>query len=122
MDTLGQYQNNITGLQTLDSYRYENIFKIYKNSDDFYFYNIIKKISAPQNMDPSLFDIVTLQPNVLFTTLSYQAYGTTYLWWLICVMNNISNPYDTSLVGQKVKVLKKQFLKPVLDSIKQQLQ
>lgn len=118
----GQYQNNIPGLNELEAYRYENIFKVYQDSNNNYFYNIVKQVTAPTNIDPSFFDIVNIQEDVLFPTLSYQAYGTTYLWWLICTMNGISNPFDPALVGQKVKILKKQFVKPVLDSIVQQLQ
>jgi hypothetical protein len=49
-------------------------------------------------------------------------YGTTYLWWLICIINGIQNPFDPNIAGKQIKVLKRQYLKTVLDSIKQQLQ
>jgi hypothetical protein len=119
----GQYQNYIQDLPGLEIYRYENIFKVFQTDDkNFYFYNIIKNIKMPDNINDSVFDLMTLQSNIPLTTLSYQIYGTTYLWWLICIMNNIQNPFDINNSGKVIKVLKKQYLKPVLNAIKQQLQ
>jgi hypothetical protein len=125
MSVFGQYQNYIqeSGLDNLELYRYENIFKLYqiKNSE-FYLYNIIKTIKLPKDINNEIFEIITLQNNIPLTTLSYQIYGTTYLWWLICLLNNIRNPFDINNSGKGLKILKKQYLKPVLDAIKQQLQ
>lgn len=123
MNSLGQYQNYVPELPGLEIYRYENIFKVFESEDKAaLFYNIVKNIQVPDDINNQVFDIITLQENVPFTTLSYQLYGTTYLWWLICVINNIQNPFDPNNSGKKLKVLKKQYLKPVLDNIKQQLQ
>ena len=119
----GQYQNYIQDLPGLEIYRYENIFKVFQTDDkNFYFYNIINNIKMPDNINDSVFDLMMLQSNIPLTTLSYQIYGTTYLWWLICIMNNIQNPFDINNSGKVIKVLKKQYLKPVLNAIKQQLQ
>jgi len=119
----GQYQNYIQDLPGLELYRYENIFKVYQTGDkNFYFYNIIKNIKVPEDINNEIFTLITLQENTPLPTLSYQLYGTTYLWWLICVLNNIQNPFDPNNSGKKLKVLKRQYLKTVLNSIKQQLQ
>ena len=119
----GQYQNYIQDLPGLELYRYENIFKVYQTGDkNFYFYNIIKNINVPNDINNEIFTLITLQENTPLPTLSYQLYGTTYLWWLICVLNNIQNPFDPNNSGKKLKVLKRQYLKTVLNSIKQQLQ
>ena len=119
----GQYQNYIADLPNLEVYRYENIFKVYQMKDkNFYFYNIIKNVKVPQDISNQLFDLVTLKNNTPLTTLSYQVYGTTYLWWLICLLNNIQNPFDINNSGKQLKILKQQYLKPVLNAIKQQLQ
>ena len=119
----GQYQNYISDLPQLELYRYENIFKVYQTGDkNFYFYNIIKGIQAPDNINNQIFDLITLNTNTPWTTLSYNIYGTTYLWWLICIINNIQNPFDTTNNGKSIKIIKKQYIKFVLDSIKQQLQ
>lgn len=121
--TDGQYQNYITELPTLEIYRYENIFKVYQTPESkVMFYNIIKNIKVPQNVSNQVFEIITLPANMPLTTLSYNLYGTTYLWWLICILNEIQNPFDPNNAGKSIKVLKRQYIKTVLNSIKQQLQ
>lgn len=117
------YQNYIDDLPNLEIYRYENIFKVYTSSDnEYYIYNILKTVKVPLDLNNQFFDLVTLQSNTPWTTLSYQIYGTTYLWWLLCIFNNIQNPFDAQNNGKQLKVLKKQYVKGVLDIIKQQLQ
>ena len=119
----GDYQNDISELTELEVYRYENIFKVYQTgSKDFYFYNIIKKITVPKDINNDYFFTYYIQKNIPFTTLSFQAYGTTQLWWLICIINDIKYPQDPTLIGKTIKILKKEFVKPVLDSINAQLQ
>ena len=119
----GQYQNYIEDLPSLELYRYENIFKVYETLDkNAYYYNIVKNIKIPNDINNQVFNTITLPKNIAFTTLSYQIYGTTYLWWLICILNDIQNPFDTNNAGKVIKVLKKEYLKTVLNNIKQQLQ
>jgi hypothetical protein len=120
----GQYQNYVTTLPKLELYRYENIFKVYQTLDNNkdYFYNIIKNINVPQDVNNDLFYATTLQPNTPLTILSYQVYGTTYLWWLICIINNIQNPFDPTIYGKTIKVLNPNYLQQVLNLIQQQLQ
>lgn len=118
----GEYQNKIDQLPSLETYRYENIFKVYQQgSKNFFFYNILKKISLPDNINEQVFDFIRLPQGMPLTTLSYRIYGTTHLWWLIMIINNIKNPTIIE-PGIKIRIIKKVFLKTVLDSIKQQLQ
>ena len=119
----GQYQNFIPDLPTLEQYRYENLFKVYQTGDkNFYYYNILKNIKVPDDINSDIFDTITLTNHTPFTVLSYQIYGTTYLWWLICIVNKIANPFDKTIIGLKIKVIKKQYVKTILDNINQQLQ
>lgn len=122
MADLGKFQEDIAELGILEQYRYENIFKIYKTGDkDFFYYNILKKIKIPDDIDNNLFNTVAYNSALPITTLSYRIYGTTYLWWLIMVVNNITNPAKIE-AGTRIKFIKKEYLKPIIDSIKQQLQ
>lgn len=117
---IGKNQNDISDLPNLEMYRYENIFKVYE--DNFYFYNILKKVTIPDDINNEYFFTYVLQSNIPLTTLSYQAYGTTYLWWLICIVNKIQNPNDTQLIGKTLKIIKKEYIRPIMDSIKTQIQ
>jgi hypothetical protein len=119
----GNYQNTIEELTDLEVYRYENIFKIYQTgSKNYFFYNIIKKVLIPKDINNDYFFTYTIQNNIPFTTLSFQAYNTTQLWWLICIVNDIKYPQDPSIIGKTIKILKKEYIKPVLNSITAQLQ
>ena len=119
----GQYQNNIDELPTLEDYRYENIFKIYQKGDkNFYYYNILQKIEIPDDMSGGLLSSVKLDRNIPLTTLSYNLYGTTHLWWLILIVNKIQNACKDLPVGYDIKYVKKNFIKTVMSSITNQLQ
>ena len=119
----GKYQNNIDELPELELYRYENIFKVYKaGSKDFFYYNILKKITLPDDLNNTYFDFIVLNKNTPLTTISYEIYGTTYLWWLILVVNKIDNPVKSLPVGKKIRFIKNKFIKDVIDNIKNQLQ
>ena len=86
------------------------------------FYNIIKNIYVPSDISNDAFFTTTYQGNIPFTTLSYQIYGTTYLWWLICIVNNIKNPFDPANSGKTLKIIKPNYINLVLTTISQQLQ
>ena len=125
----GKFQNNINELPELETYRYENIFKVYETKNltvsgenNFFIYNIIKKIHLPDDIDNSFFDFFTLNKNLPLTTISYQIYSTTYLWWLIMVVNKIINPYKDLHIGKDIRYIKPEFVKIVIDAITKQLQ
>lgn len=119
---IGKYQNKISDLKELELYRYENIFKVYQTGQkNFYYYNILKKIKLPSELNELLYDSIELPETMPLTTLSYKIYGTTYLWWMIMIVNNINDPANIES-GKEIKIIKKAYLKTVLDSIKQQLQ
>ena len=91
----GQLQQEILILPNLDNTRYENIFKLYtvekdKNSS-YYYYNILNKVIIPDNIDQSLLGTINLDRKLPWTTLSYKIYNTTYLWWLIVLLNKPKN-------------------------------
>jgi hypothetical protein len=118
----GKYQNDISILPELELYRYENIFKLYKRGEsNFFFYSILKKLKLPTDMNEEVFDYIKYPTSLPLTTLSYRIYGTTYLWWLILIVNNIKNPLAIES-GTRIKFIKKAFLKIVLQSITDQLQ
>lgn len=118
----GNYQNNIIDLKNIDLSRYENIFKIYNTGEkNFFYYNINKKISLPDDIDERLFYHIVLPEGVPLTTLSYNAYGTINLWWLILITNNITNPVKGLPTGKKLRILQPKFVEQILDSIETQL-
>ncbi len=114
---LEQYQNQITDLPNLEDVRYENIFKVAK-SDKFFFYNIIKKISIPDDLQSDVYYEFRINSKKPWTTLSNDVYGTQDLWWLICLVNNIFNPIDNPELGAVYKIIRPEFVNPILAEIK----
>ena len=103
---------------------YENIFNTYSlennNGDKYVFYNILNKVSIPNNIDDNVFDRLAVPGHMPLTTISYRIYKTMHLWWLIMVCNNIKNPVKLIAPGTIIRTIKPQYLATVLNSIKQQ--
>ena len=114
---LEKYQNQIQGLPSLEDVRYENIFKVAK-TDKFFFYNIIKKISIPEDMQSEVYYELRINSNKPWTTLSSEIYGTQDLWWLICLANKIYNPINNPTLGEVYKIIKPDYVSPILVEIK----
>ena len=114
---LEQYQNQIQQLPSLEDVRYENIFKVAK-TDKFFFYNIIKKISIPEDIQSDIYYEIRINSNKPWTTLSNEIYGTQDLWWLICLVNSIYNPINNPTLGEVYKIIKPDYINPILVEIK----
>lgn len=119
MDNNGRYRNQIPELTSLSDLRYENIFKVYQRSDGLFFYNILKKISFPDNLNENIFYYITVNERMPWTTISYNAYGTIELWWLIMLVNKLTNPINVP--KGNIKILKQEYVRPVISQIQSQL-
>lgn len=121
---IGEFQNNITDLPSIDLERYENIFKTFtvdkSNSDRYYFYNILGKISIPKQLNEELLDSIKLNTRLPWTTLSYKIYNTQYLWWLIFLLNKPENIFFAE-AGIEYKYVLPGYLNLVLDNIQSQI-
>jgi len=120
IEDLQKYRNEIDELVNIKYTRYENIFQVAKNNN-YYFYNILKKINIPENIDSRLFHEVIVSINIPYTTLSNQYYGTQDLWWLICLVNEIKNPITNITPGTKLKILTSDAVNKVLAAIEENL-
>ena len=114
---LEQYQNQIKDLPNLEDVRYENIFKLAK-SDKYFFYNVIKKISIPDDLQSEVYFELRINSNKPWTTLSNDVYGTQDLWLLICLTNKIFNPINNPELGAVYKIIKPDYVNPILIEIK----
>ena len=120
--TRGKYRNTIPGLSDLESYDFENIFKMCFDTDkQAFFYNIIKTVNIPNNISQDLFEVQVVPPSTSMTALSYRVYGTVKLWWLICTVNNIDNPVEFLPSGVPIKVIKPRHVHFIVNLIKQNL-
>lgn len=101
---------------------YENIFNMYKdaneNGDMYYFYNIGRKVTLPKDIDDNVFDYYRVPDLLPLTTISYKIYGSMHLWWLVLLCNDIQNSFKLFNPGSVIKIIKKEYLPSVLNSLK----
>lgn len=116
----GSYQNNIVDLPSLAKTRYENIFKVYQTEDQKYFYNILNSIVLPEKLDESVIDKIKLSKRIPWTTLSFQLYGTQFLWWLIFILNRPKNIFYAD-PGIEYKYIRSSNVPTILNNIEAQL-
>lgn len=114
------YHNDIDQLIPLTEYNYENIFTVHQDGD-FFFYNILKTVNFPKNMNDSYYFNHKIKTHTPYTTLSYKFYNTIKLWWLIAIANNINNPVQFIKPGSTLKIIKPDVVPLILTAIKDQL-
>ena len=113
---LNKKHNDIDELSNLPDNRYENIFNMGTNNN-YFFYNIIKTIKFPEELDSNIFDYKIINQKLPYTAVSYNVYGTQNLWWLILLSNNITNPVDVITPGTRLKIIKSKFVKDIVNTI-----
>jgi hypothetical protein len=113
----GQFQNTINDLPSLKAYRYENIFKLYTTENGQYYYNLLQSLALPDKINNDYIYYMPVTASIPWTVISYNAYKTTELWWLICLVNNITNPIKAPSEGTLVKVIKPQYIMSILSEI-----
>jgi len=116
----GNFQNNIKELPKLNSTRYENIFKVYKENE-FYYYNLIQSIYLPSNIDEEKVYYMVISNRMPWTSISYNAYKTIDLWWLLCLANSIYNPVEFVKAGASIRVIKSIYVNDIIKDIKNYL-
>ena len=115
-------QNEIKDLPKLSVYRYENFFNIYTDDkSDMRFYNMLRNINVFPADNTVLEDEYLIQYDDSWTYISYKAYNTIELWWLVCAYNQIQNPIKMPQAGTKIKILKSEYVNLVLTELNKQL-
>jgi LysM repeat protein len=115
----GSIQNNITDLPRLEEMQYENIFKVYLDKDDFYYYNLLQTVHIPsaEELPAGMFTEYTVTYEDTLPFISHKFYSTTKLWWLICSINKIINPTQILQPGTILKIPKQEIVRTILTEI-----
>ena len=110
-------RNNVRALGKVDLNYYETLFTVYK-IDKHYVYNILRKVSLPDDtLDDRFFDYITVHSSSPWTLVSNKAYGTIKLWWLICIVNGVWNPVYNAVPGLPIRILKSEYIGDILNRI-----
>lgn len=111
------YQNEIKDLARLKTENMENIFHIYQDENDLYFYNLLQTIHFPQNLPDSYFRPYSITYGDTWPYISFKVYGEIKLWWIITLANNIINPVEPLVVGNILKIPNIEVVSEILTQI-----
>jgi len=111
-------QNEIDSLTKLPSENFENIFNVYTEENNIYFYNLLQTISFPTDLPAGLFDSYSITYGDSWPLISYKNYSTPNLWWVILLANQIDNPTNTPKPGKFLAIPKIEVVKEVLAQVK----
>lgn len=77
-----------------------------------HFMNIFKSVTINEEAQTDIlaYDTYEVSEGEFWDNISYQVYGTPFLWWSIALMNDVSNPFEELEAGTNIKILKIQNL------------
>lgn len=103
----------------LSSYNMASIFNFYRDDDGFDFFNILKRINLniDNYNDKEVFSEYLLTAGDTFTKIAQNYYDNIELWWLVCLVNNINNPFIKLSPQTKIYLLKPNYVTKLLDQI-----
>jgi len=102
---------------TLNSYDYANIFTVLEDGDGYSYYNLLSNLVIEGDIDDNLYTTVFYNESESWYSLSYKHYGTTRLWWVILLANNINNPFEEVKTGDKIKILRKEIVSEIISNL-----
>lgn len=112
-------RNDITDIQEKIFFQnYENLFNVYGTSDGDYFYNILRKINIPTDIDKSYYTDYVSKPGDTWTLIAYNFYSDVKLWWIVCMANDIQNPLLFPEAGTVLKIFTPEVTQNILMTVR----
>ncbi len=80
--------------------------------DTTYFVNIFRNYALSEVVKSNniYFDLYEAEEQDWWDNISYKYYDTSLLWYLVCEMNDVVNPFEEIDHGQQIKILKEGYL------------
>lgn len=97
---------------------YENIFSVFEDLDGFYYFNLLRTINFPTDLDPTTYTIYNTNNGDIWPLISWKFYKSVKLWWLICAANQIIDPTIMPEVGTELKIINKEVVRDLLNEIR----
>lgn len=110
-------QNQIKELPVLSKENFEKIFNVYKDTNGFYFYNLLQTIVFPQDLPVSLFQAYSVTDKDTWPYISYKAYNTPNLWWVILLANDVHDPTKIAKPGTVIRIPNIKLVQEVLTQV-----
>ena len=99
----------------------EGIFNVFKDNDlldDSYFYNLLRNVNFPDDLDPTIWEEYVVAPQDTWPLIAWRIYSDVKLWWVICAVNNIQDPTSLPEIGTSIKVLRSSTVSEVLAELR----
>ena len=106
--------NDIYPNDKLDPLKMENIFNVYTDENNAYFYNVLKSVYFPEDIDVTHYTTYMVQPKDTWPIISWKSYQTVNLWWLLCSVNQIIDPTIPLKPGTTLKILNPDVVRNVI--------
>lgn len=107
--------------QTLGNSSQLKLFKIGNEiSNNTKYLNIFRSyILNKSNLNKSSFyDLYEVDNDDWLDTIAFKVYGSPALWWIIAIVNDISNPFEDLETGNILRILKPNYIYNILKEIK----
>ncbi len=110
---------DITGL-TLLTPSFINLLPIQKDDDGKYLLNIFRTYTINDEVKSDLlyYYVYTAHEEDWWENVSYDFYDNTELWWINCLLNDITNPFEEMEPGLSMKVLKEDYVPQIVREIR----
>lgn len=102
----------LTGVEK-NTFSFLRLFNILLDEDrETTFLNIFRSYIINDNIlsDVSFFETYEVSNGEYWDNVSSNLYETPYLWWVIALINNISNPFEELEDGQILTVLREDYV------------
>lgn len=105
--------SELTGTEK-NSFSFLRLFNILEDSDTTLFLNIFRSYIVDEDIlsDVSFFQTYEVSNGENWDNISYNIYGTPFLWWAIAIVNPglIVNPFEDLDSGQILNVLREDYV------------
>ena len=117
---MNKKQNEIkdVAITKLSAQNLENLFYVFKRDNGQYFYNILKTVNFPEDIDPTLYTQYETKPKDTWPLIAHNFYKDVRLWWIVCSANQIMNPVKQPEPGTILKIIAPEMVRSILNKIK----
>lgn len=104
--------NQLTGAEK-STFSILRLFNILLDSDrETKFMNIFRSYILNDDIltNVAFYDRYEVANGEFWDNISFNLYGTPYLWWILAILNNVANPFEELEEGQTIKVLRSDYI------------
>ena len=100
----------------LNNASFIKLFNILKDHDGTKFMNIFRSFNTNDDIvnDATFYNTYEVGNDEWWDNISYNVYGTPFLWWIITLMNEVVNPFEELNDGDFIKYLREEYLYALL--------